>query len=150
MSRRQARELVVQALFHLDFNSMEEVGNEADGQAMALDMAVEEFAAELSPQEQKEKFSKKDKAFADALLQGARENIEKIDEILSQNSKDWKVSRMASIDRNILRLAIYELFFAPEKLQPGIIINEAVELAKKYGTDDSGRFVNGILGSLSK
>ncbi|MCI7478431.1 MAG: transcription antitermination factor NusB [Selenomonadales bacterium] len=150
MSRRQARELVVQALFHLDFNSMEEVGNEADGQAMALDMAVEEFAAELSPQEQKEQFSKKDKAFADALLQGARENIEKIDEILSQNSKDWKVSRMASIDRNILRLAIYELFFAPEKLQPGIIINEAVELAKKYGTDDSGRFVNGILGSLSK
>ncbi len=150
MSRRQARELVVQALFHLDFNSMEEVGNEADGQAMALDMAVEEFAAELSPQEQKEQFSKKDKAFADALLQGARENIEKIDELLSQNSKDWKVSRMASIDRNILRLAIYELFFAPEKLQPGIIINEAVELAKKYGTDDSGRFVNGILGSLSK
>ena len=150
MSRRQARELVVQALFHLDFNSMEEVGNEADGQAMALDTAVEEFAAELSPQEQKEQFSKKDKAFADALLQGARENIEKIDEILSQNSKDWKVSRMASIDRNILRLAIYELFFAPEKLQPGIIINEAVELAKKYGTDDSGRFVNGILGSLSK
>ena len=150
MSRRQSRELVVQALFHLDFNSMEEVGNEADGQAMALDMAVEEFAAELSPQEQKEQFSKKDKAFADALLQGARENIEKIDEILSQNSKDWKVSRMASIDRNILRLAIYELFFAPEKLQPGIIINEAVELAKKYGTDDSGRFVNGILGSLSK
>ena len=150
MSRRQARELVVQALFHLDFNSMEEVGNEADGQAMALDMAVEEFAAELSPQEQKEQFSKKDKAFADALLQGARENIEKIDELLSQNSKDWKVSRMASIDRNILRLAIYERFFAPEKLQPGIIINEAVELAKKYGTDDSGRFVNGILGSLSK
>lgn len=150
MSRRQARELVLQALFHLDFNSMEEVGNEADGQAMALDMAVEEFAAELSPQEQKEQFSKKDKAFADALLQGARENIEKIDELLSQNSKDWKVSRMASIDRNILRLAIYELFFAPEKLQPGIIINEAVELAKKYGTDDSGRFVNGILGSLSK
>ena len=150
MSRRQARELVVQALFHLDFNSMEEVGNEADGQAMALDMAVEEFAAELSPQEQKEQFSKKDKAFADALLQGARENIEKIDELLSQNSKDWKLSRMASIDRNILRLAIYELFFAPEKLQPGIIINEAVELAKKYGTDDSGRFVNGILGSLSK
>ena len=150
MSRRQARELVVQALFHLDFNSMEEVGNEADGQAMALDMAVEEFAAELSPQEQKEQFSKKDKAFADALLQGARENIEKIDELLSQNSKDWKVSRMASIDRNILRLAIYELFFAPEKLQPGIIINEAVELAKKYGTDESGRFVNGILGSLSK
>ena len=150
MSRRQARELVVQALFQLDFNSMEEVGNEADGQAMALDMAVEEFAAELSPQERKEQFSKKDKAFADALLQGARENIEKIDELLSQNSKDWKVSRMASIDRNILRLAIYELFFAPEKLQPGIIINEAVELAKKYGTDDSGRFVNGILGSLSK
>lgn len=150
MSRRQARELVLQALFHLDFNSMEEVGNEADGQAMALDMAVEEFAAELSPQEQKEQFTKKDKAFADALLQGARENIEKIDELLSQNSKDWKVSRMASIDRNILRLAIYELFFAPEKLQPGIIINEAVELAKKYGTDDSGRFVNGILGSLSK
>ena len=148
MSRRQARELVVQALFHLDFNSMEEVGNEADGQAMALDMAVEEFAAELSPQEQKEQFSKKDKAFADALLQGARENIEKIDELLSQNSKDWKVSRMASIDRNILRLAIYELFFAPEKLQPGIIINEAVELAKSYGTDDSASFVNGILAKL--
>ena len=148
MSRRQARELVVQALFHLDFNSMEEVGNEADGQAMALDMAVEEFAAELSPQEQKEQFSKKDKAFADALLQGARENIEKIDEILSQNSKDWKVSRMASIDRNILRLAIYELFFAPEKLQPGIIINEAVELAKKYGSEQSPKFVNGVLAKL--
>ncbi|MBO6211200.1 MAG: N utilization substance protein B, partial [Schwartzia sp.] len=64
-------------------------------------------------------------------------------------SKEWKVSRMAGIDRSVLRLAVYELQSGSD-VTPGIVINEAVELAKKFGTDNSGRFVNGVLGTMMR
>ena len=70
-----------------------------------------------------------------------------IDEIISEKSHGWKISRMAAIDRSILRLAVYEMKYI-EDVTPGIVINEAVELAKKFGTDESARFVNGVLGAM--
>ena len=73
-----------------------------------------------------------------------------IDSLISACSKDWKLKRMATVDRNVTRMAVFEIRFAEEKLAPKIAINEAVELAKKYGTDDSGRYVNGILGAMLK
>ena len=89
-------------------------------------------------------------AFAAQLVHGTRANVEAIDAQIAANSREWKVERMAAVDRNLTRMATYEMCFAEEKLTPNIAINEAVELAKKYGTDDSSRYVNGILGAIMK
>ena len=80
-------------------------------------------------------------------LLGTWEKIAEIDSAIADLSKGWKLSRMPGIDRSILRMAVYELRFMP-KARPGIVINEAVELAKRFGTDESGRFINGILGAM--
>ena len=91
-----------------------------------------------------------DRKFVQELVHGTRANLEAIDQKIAQNSREWKVERMAVVDRNLTRMATYEMCFAEEKLTPNIAINEAVELAKKYGTDDSSRYVNGILGAIMK
>ena len=72
-----------------------------------------------------------------------------IDQILSQHSQNWKLNRMALLDLNILRLAVYEILFSQKKESPNIFINEAVEIAKIYGSSDSSRFINGILDSIA-
>ncbi|HOA98391.1 MAG TPA: transcription antitermination factor NusB [Candidatus Atribacteria bacterium] len=81
------------------------------------------------------------------LVQGVETKKKEIDEILSQASEEWPLYRMANVDRNILRLAVFEILFLPE-VPVSVAINEAVELGKKYGTEESGRFINGILGQL--
>jgi len=132
MSRRIARELALQALFQLDFNQTtpEEAfqGVCAERQEISLDA----------------------REYAHTLLLGTVEQKDAIDQIISQTSKDWKVDRMAGVDRNIVRMALYEMNYGTEKLSAGVIINEAVELAKAFATDESSKFVNGILGSLVK
>ena len=74
---------------------------------------------------------------------------EQIDQILNQHSQNWKLNRMALLDLNILRLAVYEILFSKKKESPNIFINEAVEIAKIYGSADSSRFINGILDSIA-
>lgn len=151
MSRRQARELVLQALFHLDFNSLEELASETAAQETAMEMVVEELEGDIADEDKKVVLTRKDRIFANRLLQGTRDKLTEIDGVISDHSKEWKLQRMAGIDRNLLRLAVFELCFdMEEQLNSGIVINEAVELAKKYGTDDSARFVNGVLGSISR
>lgn len=86
-------------------------------------------------------------AFANELVQGTLKHWEVIDQILAEHAEHWTLPRMALVDRNILRLATYELLWRddiPEK----VAINEAIELAKTYSTEDSGRFVNGILDKI--
>ncbi len=133
MSRKRAREAAMQALFQLDMTA----GAGADEESRALAAAWEtgKKPAEL------------DEGYARALVTGTREHLTEIDAALAAVSKEWKVARMAAIDRNILRLAVYEMRFVPD-MTPGIAINEAVELAKKFGSDESPRFVNGVLGSV--
>lgn len=82
--------------------------------------------------------------FARGLVSGTLETWERLDEVLKSFAKNWALGRMATTDRNILRLGCYELLCVPET-PAGVVINEAVELAKKYGTSNSGAFVNGIL-----
>lgn len=82
--------------------------------------------------------------FATVLITGSCENMEGIDRIINKYSKHWRLSRMPTIDRNILRMAIYELAYL-RNIPPPVTINEAVELAKKFGTEESGSFINGIL-----
>ncbi|MEG6585636.1 transcription antitermination factor NusB [Dendrosporobacter sp. 1207_IL3150] len=132
MSRRKAREMALQALFQLDYNQTDK--NEA------LDAVFSE----------REGITDNAKLYAQEIVEGTQRNLPQIDEIIANNSTEWKLGRMAGVDRNITRLAIYEMKFGREQLAPNIIINEAVELAKTFGSDESGRFINGILGSLVK
>jgi transcription antitermination factor NusB len=84
------------------------------------------------------------RVFAEALVQGTKENQAKADDLIRQYAEHWALERMAVVDRNILRLAVYEMLWGggvPTK----VVINEAIEIAKKFGTGDSSRFINGIL-----
>lgn len=127
--RRTVREWALRALYQIDLG------------AKAVDEAVEEVlsVAGLEP------------ADADAvreLVKGTtRTQLTELDPLIQQYARGWTIDRMAVIDRNLLRLALYELRYHPE--QPyKVVINDAIELAKKYSTAESGRFVNGILGAI--
>ena len=139
MSRRQAREAALQALFQLDLNHGEE-GQQEQYETLAIDTVLGEA----------EKMSAHDREFVNTLVHGTRAHLAEIDSLIAASSKDWKIERIATVDRNITLLAAFEIRFSEEKLTPNIAINEAVELAKKYGTDDSSRYVNGILGAMMK
>lgn len=89
------------------------------------------------------------KRFANTLVLGACNKIKEIDEILSDCATNWQLARMAVIDRNILRFAAYELLFADE-IPPKVTINEAIDIAKRYGDSESGKFVNGVLDKINK
>ena len=143
MSRRRAREAAMQALFQLDLNPPAEGDREA--WKKALDAAWQDGA----PDTPDERNRAADYAYAWQLLTGTCEDLAEIDNALSELSREWKVSRMAGIDRSVLRLAVHEIR-SDSDVTPGIVINEAVELAKKFGTDQSGRFVNGVLGTMMR
>lgn len=128
MSRRLAREAALRVLFQV------EVGRSSWQDALTYN------SAELGLSEPAQRF-------AGELVQGTLEHLGEVDQKLAQYSVDWRVDRMPSIDRNILRMATYELLYHDDT-PPGVAVNEAVELAKVYGDANSGRFVNGILGNL--
>lgn len=83
------------------------------------------------------------------LIQGVKDNLEFVDEIISKYSKEWDISRFSNIDRNILRISIYEIHFM-EKIPYKVSINEAVELAKTFSTEEAYKFINGILAQVVK
>jgi N utilization substance protein B len=83
-------------------------------------------------------------AFAESLVRGSKQQQGKIDQLLTQYAEHWDLDRMAVVDRNILRMAVYELLWQPE-VPPKAAINEAIEIAKKFGTTESSRFINGVL-----
>ncbi len=87
--------------------------------------------------------------FANRLVDGIQANHTKIDQMITTYATNWQLKRMAVIDRNVLRIGVYELLFAPD-IPPKATINEAIELAKKYGDLESSKFVNGILDKLHK
>jgi len=89
-------------------------------------------------------------AFTKELLEGVSTHLAKIDSKIQSIAKNWKIERMSLVDRNVLRLGIFEMLMTSNPLPAPIVINEYVELAKKYGTTDSGSFVNGILDQAAK
>jgi N utilization substance protein B len=127
--RRKARELVLQALYEIDL-----AGHTSD---QVIARMIEDNA--LTPE---------GSAFARELLEGTVLNREKIDEQIRHFAPAWPLDQMAIVDRNILRLAIYELLHN-NKVPVKVAINEAVELAKSFGADSSPRFINGVLSSIS-
>lgn len=88
--------------------------------------------------------------YAEELIKGVDAHHEAIDAKIGAASRHWKIERMAAVDRNVLRIATFEMKFAPHPLTENIVINEAVEIAKKFGTTESGSFVNGVLDQIAK
>ena len=128
-ARRDAREQVVQSLYSLDHNAPE----------LAETVTLTRDDVELSGPAL---------AFADEVLSGVMANLTTIDGRIQQLSKNWALNRIGRIELAILRLATFELLFRPD-IPANVTINEAIEIAKKYGTEDSSAFVNGILDELS-
>lgn len=128
--RRQARELALQILFQIEF---------------APQIPFQEFMQVFEAQ-----FEPSQIQYADELIQGVIKNKSSIDAQIQKTSQHWKLDRMATVDRNMLRLAVYEMFFHSPNLKPSMAINEAVEIAKKYGSTDSASFVNGLLDQIAK
>lgn len=91
-----------------------------------------------------------DKAFIRSTVSGTMEHLVDINNLINAQARNWSTLRMMSADKNILRMGVYELCFAPEKTSPVVVINEAVELAKLYGEDESFKFVNAILDAIAK
>lgn len=87
--------------------------------------------------------------FTISLVRGVGEHLPEIDRVISDYSEGWQLERMPRVDRNVLRMSMYELFFV-EDIPPGATIDEAVELAKAFSTDDSGKFINGVLGRVNR
>ena len=90
---------------------------------------------------------KKVREFANELFEGSVERLKEIDKTIQQHTKNWRLSRMAAVDRNILRVAVYE-FTCDKRTPVTVVINEALEIAKKYSTHESAQFVNGVLDSI--
>ena len=132
MSRRIAREIVLKSLFQIDFD----------------DKMDEEIA--LNNVKNEKDFLEKDAEFAKELLKGTKFNLEKIDEEIDIYAKDWTVKRMSRVDRNIMRIAVYEMFLAQDPIPPSVSINEAVEIAKEYSTTEAAKFINGVLGNMAR
>jgi len=132
MSRTTAREVAMM----LQFSSM--LGGE-DTPAYVLDKADDIG-----------KLDEEDLTYIDQIMAGVSLHTEQIDELVSRYSKDWVIDRIARVDLSILRVAIFEMLYRGEDVPTGAAINEAVELAKRYGGERSYAFVNGILGSVAR
>jgi N utilization substance protein B len=148
--RREARERAVQFLFQHDLNPPEKLEQALDqfwdsqrSAVIAGDKGPATWGQQLDvpPPSADEAATR---LFADPLIRGVLENRDRLDEEIKNCAKNWDLHRMAVVDRNILRLAIYEMLFR-EDIPPVVSINEAVDIAKKFSTGDSGKFVNGIL-----
>jgi N utilization substance protein B len=148
--RREARERAVQFLFQHDMNPPEDIEgalNEFWQSQRAAALANEKGSAtwgeqiELPPPTAAEAETR---LFAEPLIRGTLQHRDAIDEHIKKHVKNWDFNRIAVVDRNILRLAIFEMLHR-EDIPPVVSINEAVDIAKKFSTEDSGKFVNGIL-----
>jgi len=123
--RRRARELAVCLLYQLEFHR--------EKPSKAIQMFWSNHPA-----------SSETKEFAQGLVEGVRENLERIDSVIQRYAENWSLQRIAMVERNILRVGIYELLFRQD-IPPKVAVNEAIEVAKQYGSADSGKFINGIL-----
>ena len=127
-NRRRSRELAMQALFQMEMNQ--------DHSIEAIELFCKHFGV-----------TEKVKPFFLRLVEGVMNVQHEIDPLIKSFSENWKMSRMSRADRNIMRIAVYELLYCDD-IPPKVSINEAIDIGKKYGTEDSGPFINGILDSI--
>ena len=128
--RRQSREFALQILFQTEFASqistsllLDVIGADADTETLE---------------------------YAQVLIDGVNANKENIDVLIQNSSQHWKLNRMATVDRNILRIATFEMKFSVDPLKSNVVIDEAIEIAKKFGTTESASFINGVLDQIGK
>lgn len=137
-NRHLARTIALQTLYEWDF-----MGEKESKTCVAAKKNLKEFAP---------KFDEDD--FVMDLVEGVVENKKEIDKLIKKYAPEWPIEKITLIDRNVLRLGIYELKFAKAKdgktVPPRVVINEAIELAKAFGSGSSGKFVNGVLGAIYK
>ena len=131
-NRHLLRTVALQALFEWDFNNKQ-------GDIFAiLETALEEFAS-----------GAEDADFARELVTGVMDHLDELDKMITETAPEWPIDQITIIDRNVLRLGIYELVIS-KQIPPKVAINEAVEMGKRFGGESSGKFVNGVLGTLYK
>jgi N utilization substance protein B len=124
------------------------VGSRRESRERALSLLYEAEAKDMAPAQVLAELPVPAEAFAADLVGGVGSHIERIDGFIARYAVDWSVERMPVVDRSLLRIAVFELLERPE-VPTGAVISEAVELAKTYSTDESGRFVNGVLGAIA-
>jgi len=132
-NRHLARTIALQVLYWWDFRALpeKELNN-------VLDYNMREFAPEFD-----------DNGFTRALVKGVMKHFDEINELIVTYAPEWPLDKITPVDRNVLRIGIYELKYSPE-IPPKVAINEAIELAKGFGGDSSGKFINGVLGTIYK
>ncbi len=132
-SRHLCRSVAMQSLFEWDFKG------QPQGQIEDITRRnFQEFAAASEGED-----------FALALAQGVVDHLREIDEIITKSAPEWPLEQITRVDRNVLRLGLYELLFCNrDEVPPKVAINEAIELAKNFGGESSGRFINGVLGTV--
>ncbi|MGN0307755.1 MAG: transcription antitermination factor NusB [Lachnospiraceae bacterium] len=133
MNRRCLREQVFKLLFRVEFNQAEELEEQC-----RLFFQYEEIP--MSPQ---------DEEFISSRFEAVRGKLEEIDGLINQKTKGWTTNRMGKVDLTIIRLAVYEMIY-DEAIPEGVAINEAVELAKKFGQEESAGFINGVLARFTE
>jgi len=134
-SRHLSRSIAMQSLYEWDFS-----GKKSD----ILEKIVEKNIREFGPGLQ-------DKDFIWQLIKGVVSNISNIDKIIEKAAPEWPIDQITIIDRNVLRIGLYELLYGnKEEVPPKVAINEAIELAKSFGGESSGKFINGVLGTVFK
>lgn len=133
-TRQLARSVVLQSLYEWDFY------NKKEDLPKVLERNLAEFAPGIDEPD-----------FAWRIANGVIEHMDEIDKIITKAAPDWPLAQIAIIDRNALRIGLYELLYAdPEEVPPKVAINEAIEIAKNYGGPNSGKFINGVLGTVYK
>ncbi len=134
-SRHLCRSIAMQSLYEWDFGGKK---NEI------LDQIIQRNIQEFGP-------GLEEKDFVKSLVSGVVENIGKLDKVIEKAAPEWPVEQITIVDRNVLRLGLYELLYSnKEEVPPKVAINEAIELAKAFGGEGSGRFINGVLGMVYK
>ena len=133
-SRHLARSIALQSLFEWDFYKREK------DLSKVLDRNIEKFGGNFDESD-----------FAKSLIKGVIKNINKIDNLIKQSAPERPIKQLTIIDRNVLRIGLFELLYEDKKeVPPKVAINEAIELAKNFGGESSGKFINGVLGAVYK
>jgi N utilization substance protein B len=128
--RRQGREMALQALYRADVTG--------DVSAQAIDTLWQHFEAPIEA-----------RGFALELVHGVLERQEDIDRRLAEAADNWQLSRLSQVDRNVLRIAVYELLQRDERVPTSVVLDEAIEIARRFGGEDSAQFVNGVLDRIA-
>ena len=134
-SRHLSRSIAMQSLYEWDFS-----GKKQDGLEKIVEKNIKEYGPGLE-----------DASFVWQLVNGVRDHLSQIDKVIEKAAPEWPIDQITIVDRNVLRIGLYELLYSKkEEVPPKVAINEAIELAKTFGGESSGKFINGVLGTVYK